>query len=111
MVKSYFTFNKIQENPFRIMNLMVLIFLVLWIGYINHNFLISSFSSLGIFYLLLLPEHSDEAITKAPIFDWLRSITGFYIRAIVDVCHLKLEPFAVGAVAFSRFYFALVPYF
>ncbi|STD20874.1 membrane protein [Enterococcus mundtii] len=32
MVKSYFTFNKIQENPFRIMNLMVMIFLVLWIG-------------------------------------------------------------------------------
>ncbi|WP_425268296.1 hypothetical protein, partial [Enterococcus faecium] len=31
------------------MNLMLLIFIVLWLGYINHDFLISSFSSLGIF--------------------------------------------------------------
>lgn len=49
LFKTYFRFNKIQDNPFRIMNLMLLIFIVLWLGYINHDFLISSFSSLGIF--------------------------------------------------------------
>ena len=88
MVKSYFTFNKIQENPFRIMNLMVLIFLVLWIGYINHNFLISSFSSLGIFTFFYYQNIPMKQLLKRLFFDWLRSITGFYIRAIVDVCHL-----------------------
>ena len=49
LFKTYFRFNKIQDNSFRIMNLMLLIFIVLWLGYINHDFLISSFSSLGIF--------------------------------------------------------------
>lgn len=34
LFKTYFRFNKIQDNPFRIMNLMLLIFIVLWLGYI-----------------------------------------------------------------------------
>ncbi len=30
LFKTYFRFNKIQDNPFRIMNLMLLIFIVLY---------------------------------------------------------------------------------
>lgn len=103
MVKSYFTFNKIQENPFRIMNLMVLIFLVLWIGYINHNFLISSFSSLGIFTFFYYQNIPMKQLLKRLFLIGCGLLLAFTL-GLLSTYVIWLEPFAVGAVAFfSRF--------
>lgn len=103
MVKSYFTFNKIQENPFRIMNLMVLIFLVLWIGYINHNFLISSFSSLGIFTFFYYQNIPMKQLLKRLFLIGCGLLLAFTL-GLLSTYVIWLEPFAVGAAAFfSRF--------
>ncbi|OTP06767.1 hypothetical protein A5844_002707 [Enterococcus sp. 10A9_DIV0425] len=107
MVKSYFTYNKIQDNPFRIMNLMVLIFLVLWIGYINHNFLISSFSSLGIFTFFYYQNIPMKQLLKRMFLIGCGLLLAFTL-GLLSTYIIWLEPFAVAVVAFlSRFFLRL----
>lgn len=103
MFKTYFRFNKIQDNPFRIMNLMLLIFIVLWLGYINQNFLISSFSSLGIFTFFYYQNIPMKHLIKRMFFIGCGLLFAF-VLGMLSTYVLWLEPFAVAVVAFaSRF--------
>ncbi|WP_373171019.1 FUSC family protein [Enterococcus durans] len=100
MLKTYFRFNKIKDNPFRIMNLMILIFLVLWLGYINHNFLISSFSSLGLFTFFYYQNIPLKALLKRMFLIGCGLLIAFML-GVLSTYVPWLEPFVVAAVAFS----------
>ena len=100
LFKTYFRFNKIQDNPFRIMNLMLLIFIVLWLGYINHDFLISSFSSLGIFTFFYYQNIPMKYLLKRMFLIGCGLLVAF-VLGILSTYVLWLEPFAVALVAFS----------
>jgi len=100
LFKTYFCFNKIQDNPFRIMNLMLLIFIVLWLGYINHDFLISSFSSLGIFTFFYYQNIPMKSLLKRMFLIGCGLLFAF-VLGILSTYVLWLEPFAVALVAFS----------
>lgn len=100
LFKTYFRFNKIQNNPFRIMNLMLLIFIVLWLGYINHDFLISSFSSLGIFTFFYYQNIPMKSLLKRMFLIGCGLLFAF-VLGILSTYVLWLEPFVVALVAFS----------
>ncbi len=100
LFKTYFRFNKIQDNPFRIMNLMLLIFIVLWLGYINYDFLISSFSSLGIFTFFYYQNIPMKSLLKRMFLIGCGLLFAF-VLGILSTYVLWLEPFAVALVAFS----------
>ncbi len=111
MFKTYFRFNKIQDNPFRIMNLMLLIFIVLWLGYINQNFLISSFSSLGIFTFFYYQNIPMKHLIKRMFFIGCGLLFAFVFRNVINLCFM-VGTFCCSCSGFCQpVYFAVVPYF
>ena len=61
-----------KDNPFRLVFAGLVMFSILFLGYINHQLLISSFGSLGIFangILVLAPIAVTITPKKAPGFE------------------------------------------
>ncbi|MBF0780661.1 MULTISPECIES: FUSC family protein [unclassified Granulicatella] len=63
-MKKYFQLQVVKDNPFRVINISLMLFFILMLGFIWHNFKLSSFASLGLFTYFYYQNMSIRVLMK-----------------------------------------------
>lgn len=103
MIRDYLKFSNYRDNPFRIISLVMLIFISLYFGYSTNNFFLSSFTSLGVFTFFYYRNIKIDVLIVRLFLIGIGLLISL-VLGIISTNVLWIEPFVVGIIAFiSRF--------